>query len=57
MEGFPGERHRKTWPCSHHGDQVEAPGKGPGVMKRGGEMKTGEARRGARGEGRGKPKQ
>lgn len=45
MEAFAGERHRKTLtftrqdattgrPFSHHGDQVEALGKGPEVTKK-----------------------
>lgn len=77
MEGFPGERHRKTLtftrqdtaigrPCSHHGDQVEAQGKGPEVIKKRAEGKWRQEKqgegdgkeevmgRGARGEGRGK---
>lgn len=63
MQGFAGERQRKTLtftrqdaaigrPFGHHGDQVEALGKGPEVMKKRVEGKRRERRSKARGGGK-----
>lgn len=63
MEGFASERQRKTLtftrqdtaigrPCSHHGDQVEALGNGPEVVKKRVEGKMEREEEKAREEGK-----